>query len=72
MGARQEEGARKLWNRDDVGPEQDTEALRGGKGPLDKQRASALQDELTDGATLALITRQAVKPSDAWEGEKAV
>lgn len=68
---RQDGQGREKWNSDDDGLRPNVEASVGGKGPLDRQGASAVQAELGTGATRALITQQAVRPSaGAWEGER--
>lgn len=65
---RQEHQGREKWNSDDVGPPLNAEALVGGKGPLDRQKAPPSQVELKTGATRALTERLPLRPfTGAWE-----
>lgn len=65
---RQEDQGRERWNSDDVGPALSDEALVGGARQLDRQGMPPSQAELGTGATRALISGQAIKPSQgAWE-----
>jgi len=60
---------RERWNSDDAGPQENLDALKGGRGELDRQGQTALQAELAVEATRALIEKQAVRPlAGAWEG----